>query len=83
MLALTRKSKEAIRIGGDIIVHVVEIKGGQVRLGIEAPAGVRIYREEVYERILKENLASSGISVDEFSRIKEALGQKAKNDDKV
>ena len=85
MLALTRKSKEAIRIGGDITVTVVEVKGGQVRLGIEAPPGVRIYREEVYERILRENMAASGISVDEFGKIKEAFGEgkKQKNDDKV
>ncbi len=79
MLALTRKSKEAIRIGGDITVTVVEIKGGQVRLGIEAPPGVRIYRAEVYEKILRENMMSSGLSVEEFSKIKEALG----NEDKV
>ena len=80
MLALTRKSKEAIRIGGDITVTVVEIKGGQVRLGIEAPQGVRIYREEVYERILRDNMAASGLSVDEFSRIKDALGQNKKQE---
>ncbi|MDA8172534.1 MAG: carbon storage regulator CsrA [Nitrospiraceae bacterium] len=81
MLALTRKSKEAIRIGGDITVTVVEIKGGQVRLGIEAPPGVRIYRAEVYEKILRENMMSSDLSVDEFGKIKEALGQK--HEDKV
>lgn len=81
MLALTRKSKEAVRIGGNITVTVVEVKGGQVRLGIEAPPDVRIYREEVYERILRENMAASNLSVDEFAKIKEAIGQK--HDDKV
>ena len=81
MLALTRKPKEAIKIGGGITITVVEIKGGQVRLGIEAPPDVRIYRAEVYEKILGENLLSSGLSVDEFRKIKEAIGQK--NDDKI
>lgn len=81
MLALTRKSKEAIRIGGDITVTVVEIRGGHVRLGIEAPPGVRIYRLEVYEKILRENMMSSDLSVDEFSKIKEKLGQE--HDDKI
>ncbi len=79
MLVLTRKSGEAVRIGEDITVTVVEVREGQVRLGINAPQGIRIYREEVYERIVKDNLVSSSISIDEFSKIREAV----KGEDKI
>ncbi|HWP65778.1 MAG TPA: carbon storage regulator CsrA [Candidatus Limnocylindria bacterium] len=48
MLVLTRKIGERIRIGDTVIVRVLEVRGSQVRLGVEAPAEVRIYREEIY-----------------------------------
>jgi carbon storage regulator len=44
-----------IRVGETVTVRVLEVKGNQVRLGIEAPGDVRIYREEVYRAIRKEN----------------------------
>ena len=56
MLILTRKKDEAIRIGEDIRIVLVQIKGGQVRLGIECPSHVRVLREELYEAVRKENL---------------------------
>jgi len=55
MLVLTRKLGEVIRVGDDVTVRVLEVKGNQVRLGVDAPAAVRIYREEVYRAIRKEN----------------------------
>ncbi len=55
MLILTRKSGEVIRIGDDVVLRVLEVRGGQVRLGVEAPSSVRIYREEVYRAIQREN----------------------------
>jgi carbon storage regulator len=55
MLVLTRKITEGITIGPNIRVVVLEIKGGQVRLGIEAPNSVQVHRDEVYARILDEN----------------------------
>ena len=55
MLVLTRKLGEVIRVGDAVTVRVLEVKGSQVRLGVEAPADVRIYREEVYRAIRKEN----------------------------
>ena len=48
MLVLTRKIGEQIRIGDTVTVRVLEVRGSQVRLGVEAPADVRIYREEIY-----------------------------------
>ncbi|MDH4321103.1 MAG: carbon storage regulator CsrA [Desulfobulbaceae bacterium] len=55
MLILTRKAGEAIAINDNITVTVIEMKGGQVKLGIEAPRHVAIHREEVLTRILEEN----------------------------
>ena len=61
MLIITRKLGERITIGDDIVVTLLNIKGGQVRLGIEAPRHIAVHREEIFERIRKENLASSRI----------------------
>lgn len=61
MLILTRKIGESIVIGDQIRVHVIEIRGTQVRLGIEAPADTPVFREEIYEKILEENRLASGI----------------------
>jgi carbon storage regulator len=55
MLVLTRKIGEAIRIGNDITVQVVAIRGGQVRIGLTAPADVRIFREEIFRTIEDQN----------------------------
>lgn len=55
MLILTRKPGESLYIGDNVKVTVVEIKGNQVRVGIEAPSDLRIYREEIYLQILDEN----------------------------
>jgi carbon storage regulator len=51
MLVLTRSRDEAIAIGPDIVVTVVGIRGNKVRLGIEAPSDIRVYRGEVAEAI--------------------------------
>lgn len=58
MLVLTRKRREEIVIGGDIVVTVLEIKGGGVRLGIEAPRDVPVHRKEIHEA-LKDERASN------------------------
>lgn len=55
MLILTRKLGEGIRIGDDTVIKVVEIRGGQVRLGITAPRVVPVHREEVYQMIRQQN----------------------------
>jgi len=55
MLILTRKPGESVYLGDDVKITIVEIKGHQIRLGIDAPRDLRIYREEIYEQIREEN----------------------------
>ena len=60
MLILSRKLNEKIVIGDGVIVSIVEIRGDQIKLGIEAPKTVKVYRQEVYDAIQSENrLAAS------------------------
>ena len=54
MLILTRKVGETIKIGDDISVTVLGVKGNQVRVGVGAPRDVSVHREEIYERIQNE-----------------------------
>lgn len=54
MLILTRKIGEKVRIGDDIELVVLGVKGCQVRLGVEAPKDVSVHREEIYQRIQKD-----------------------------
>lgn len=59
MLALARKANESIVINDNIEVTVLEIKGDQIKIGIEAPRSVPIYRKEIYQQIQKENRDSA------------------------
>jgi carbon storage regulator len=51
---LTRRVNESLMVGDKVTVTVLEVKGGQVRLGIKAPRRVAVYREEIYERVQQE-----------------------------
>jgi carbon storage regulator len=62
MLILTRKLGERITIDDDIVITLLEIKGMQVKLGIEAPRSISIYRQEIYEKIRAENMGSSHVN---------------------
>jgi len=65
VLIFTRKLGETIRIGDNIRIKIVDIKGKQVRVGIEAPLDVVVHREEIYLKILEENLQAAEVeSVD-------------------
>jgi carbon storage regulator len=73
MLVLSRKPEEKIRIGTDIIINVISISEGQVRIGIEAPPNMKIYREEIYNK-LKESLvdavtSSKEVNLSELSKL--------------
>ncbi|MGP1406857.1 carbon storage regulator CsrA [Selenomonas sp.] len=65
MLVLTRKPRQQIMIGDDIVVHVVEVQGDNVRIAIEAPREVKIYRGEIYRAIQDENKrAAAPVAID-------------------
>jgi carbon storage regulator len=55
MLVLTRKPGEGIIIGDDVKITIVEMKGGGVRIGIDAPRDMKVHRQEVFDRIKEEN----------------------------
>lgn len=59
MLILTRRKGESILIGDDVTLTVLNVKGNQVRIGVEAPKEITVHREEIYERIKKEKAASN------------------------
>ena len=71
MLVLTRKLGESIVIGDNIKVKVIAVHGNQVKLGIEAPVGISVHREEIYIKIINENISASNIdiNVDELNKI--------------
>ncbi|WP_045223479.1 carbon storage regulator CsrA [Methyloterricola oryzae] len=62
MLILTRRVGETLMIGDDVTVTVLGVKGNQVRIGVNAPKDVSVHREEIYERIKKEQQAMAGNS---------------------
>lgn len=65
MLILTRKSGEGIRIGDSITIRIIEIRGNQVRLGVDAPKNISVHRDEIYDLILEQNtLAAQSSPVD-------------------
>jgi carbon storage regulator len=54
MLILTRRPGEVVMIGDDVTIEILGFKGSQVRIGINAPKSVAVHREEIYERIQRE-----------------------------
>jgi len=59
MLILSRKTNEKIMIGDDISVSIIEIRGDQVRIGVDAPKTVKVFRQEVFDAIKAENKAAA------------------------
>lgn len=59
MLVLTRRTGESIVIGDSIVVTVLEVRGGQIRIGIDAPRDLAVHRSEVYEGVVAENRAAA------------------------
>jgi carbon storage regulator len=73
MLVLTRKSNQSIMIGDDIEVSVLAIMGEKLRIGIQAPREIPVFRKEVYLEIEQERLAASG--KDDRAEVDAALGE--------
>jgi carbon storage regulator len=78
MLVLARRINERIIIGDNIFISIVDIKGDQVKLGIEAPADVKVYRQEIYDAIQAENrkAAQSGSEFPALNTFMDAKGPK-------
>jgi len=73
MLVLTRKLGESIKINDDITITIVQVKGKQVRVGIDAPKETKVHREEIYESIKKQNIEASKTSLDSVRRLNKIL----------
>jgi carbon storage regulator len=62
VLVLTRRANQSIMIGADIVVTVLEVRGDQVRIGIDAPRSVSVHREEVFRELEAANRAAASPS---------------------
>ena len=76
MLILTRKLGESIAIGDQIKVILIEIQGKHVKIGVNAPKDVPIHRQEIYERIVGENLLASMASDRDLEEIRLLFNEK-------
>jgi carbon storage regulator len=75
MLVLSRKPEEGIMIGEEITVTVLSVHEGQVKLGIQAPGSVKIYRTEVYEEVQRNNLQATRTPKTAVTRAAKMLAQ--------
>jgi carbon storage regulator len=73
MLALTRKKDEAIVIGGNIEIRVLDVQDGKVKLGITAPKETSIYREEIYLAIQEDNKQAISTSKEAITKALQQL----------
>ena len=70
MLILSRKVDEKIKIGTDITITLIGISGDQVKIGVEAPKSIKVFRQEVFDDIQKQNkTAAETSSIEAISRI--------------
>jgi carbon storage regulator len=79
MLVLGRRQGENIRIGDDIKVIVLEVRGGQIKLGIEAPLSVQVHREEIYERIQRQNRRAAAMTTADLEDAAKSLRQNGRS----
>ena len=68
MLIITRRPGEKIMFGDDVVVEVIEVSGSSVRLGIQAPKSVTVYREEIWRSVQQENAAAAATDPDQLAQ---------------
>lgn len=73
MLVLTRKAGESIKINDDVTVTVVQVRGKQVRIGVEAPKEMKVHREEIYQAIKKQNIEAANTSLESVKNLSKIL----------
>lgn len=74
MLVLTRKAGERVLIGDDIVITILDTRGDGIRIGIEAPRGVNIQRDEIVRAVTEANVEATHVAGDAEERLKAALG---------
>lgn len=77
---MTRKSGESLVVGEDVIVTVVEIKGGQVKLGVNAPTSIAVYRQELLEKITKQNIEAAKPEKTQVTSLSRLVRKKTRKD---
>jgi len=78
MLILSRRVGESIRIGHDIVITVLEVRGESIRIGIDAPRDVQVHRQEVYAAVMAANRAAASPSDDTLAKLAADLPKSAK-----
>jgi carbon storage regulator len=75
MLVLNRKKGEAIIIGHNVEISILEVQGDNIKIGIEAPREVKIFRKEIYDEIVEANRQAASQPEEVISRFKEMKSQ--------
>lgn len=73
MLILSRKVDEKIKIGNDISIQIISVSGDQVKIGVDAPKSVKVFRQEVFDDIQKQNkeAAAGSVTLDALANLLE------------
>ena len=69
MLVLSRRLNESIVVGNDVVITVLEIRGDQIRLGIDAPRSISVHRQEIYAELARANRDAAVASADDVTRL--------------
>ena len=73
MLVLTRKKNQSIVVNDNIELTIIDIQGDQVRVGINAPRDVKVFRKEVYVEMTEENQRASNVEMEALNMLKNAI----------
>lgn len=73
MLILSRKTDQAIKIGDDITITIIDIHGDQVKIGVDAPRDVKVFRQEVFNAIKTENTAAASVNTEKILDLSKIL----------